>query len=85
MTKNLYAEIIADGKHVDPVAVRIFWREKGAARAILITDGLSATGMPEGHYTLGGFDVEVKGRGRVAQRHRCRQRPYHGSRSAQLC
>src|ERR1700751_1368217 len=59
--QNLYAEIIADGKHVDPVAGRIFWREKGAARAILITDGLSATGMPEGHYTLGGFDVEVKG------------------------
>ena len=58
--QDLYAEIIADGKHVDPVAVRIFWREKGAARAILITDGLSATGMPEGHYTLGGFDVEVK-------------------------
>ncbi|HEV3151331.1 MAG TPA: amidohydrolase family protein, partial [Acidobacteriaceae bacterium] len=23
--QNLYAEIIADGKHVDPVAVRIFW------------------------------------------------------------
>jgi N-acetylglucosamine-6-phosphate deacetylase len=59
--ENLYAEIIADGKHVDPVAVRIFWREKGAARAILITDGLSATGMPEGRYTLGGFDVEVRG------------------------
>ena len=59
--ENLYAEIIADGKHVDPIAVRIFWREKGPARAILITDGLSATGMPEGHYTLGGFDVEVKG------------------------
>jgi N-acetylglucosamine-6-phosphate deacetylase len=59
--ENLYAEIIADGKHVDPVAVRIFWREKGPSRAILITDGLSATGMPEGHYTLGGFDVEVKG------------------------
>jgi N-acetylglucosamine-6-phosphate deacetylase len=59
--ENLYAEIIADGFHVDPVAVRVFWRNKGAARAILITDGLSATGMPEGHYTLGGFDVEVKG------------------------
>jgi N-acetylglucosamine-6-phosphate deacetylase len=59
--ENLYAEIIADGKHVDPVAVRVFWRNKGAARAILITDGLSATGMPEGHYTLGGFDVEIKG------------------------
>jgi N-acetylglucosamine-6-phosphate deacetylase len=59
--ENLFAEIIADGHHVDPTAVRIFWHCKGAARAILITDGLSATGMPEGHYTLGGFDVEVVG------------------------
>lgn len=59
--ENLFAEIIADGHHVDPAAVRIFWHCKGAARAILITDGLSATGMPEGHYTLGGFDVEVIG------------------------
>jgi N-acetylglucosamine-6-phosphate deacetylase len=59
--ENLFAEIIADGRHVDPAAVRIFWHCKGAARAILITDGLSATGMPEGHYTLGSFEVEVKG------------------------
>ncbi len=59
--EDLFAEIIADGHHVDPTAVRIFWHCKGAARAILITDGLSATGMPEGHYTLGGFDVEVVG------------------------
>jgi N-acetylglucosamine-6-phosphate deacetylase len=56
---KLFAEIIADGLHVDPVAVRIFWRAKGAARAILITDGLSPTGMPEGHYMLGSFEVDV--------------------------
>jgi N-acetylglucosamine-6-phosphate deacetylase len=57
--EKLFAEIIADGLHVDPVAVRIFWRSKGADRAILITDGLSPTGMPEGHYSLGTFDVDV--------------------------
>jgi N-acetylglucosamine-6-phosphate deacetylase len=57
--EKLFAEIIADGLHVDPLAVRIFWRSKGAARAILITDGLSPTGMPEGHYMLGNFDVDV--------------------------
>lgn len=56
---KLFAEIIADGLHVDPLAVRIFWRAKGAARAILITDGLSPTGMPEGHYMLGSFEVDV--------------------------
>lgn len=56
---NLYAEIIADGIHVNPIAVRIFWRCKGASRAILITDGMSATGMPNGRYRLGTFDVDV--------------------------
>jgi N-acetylglucosamine-6-phosphate deacetylase len=32
----------------------------GEERAILITDGMSATGMPNGTYTLGDFPVEVK-------------------------
>jgi len=57
---NLYAEIIADGHHVDPIAVRLYWKAKGPSRAILITDGISATGMPDGHYKLGNLDVEVK-------------------------
>ncbi|HEX4582652.1 MAG TPA: N-acetylglucosamine-6-phosphate deacetylase [Acidobacteriaceae bacterium] len=57
--QSLYAEIIADGIHVQPITVRIYWRSKGAARAILITDGMSATGMPNGRYRLGTFDVDV--------------------------
>jgi N-acetylglucosamine-6-phosphate deacetylase len=57
--ENLYAEIIADGIHVQPIAIRIYWRCKGASRAILITDGMSATGMPNGRYRLGTFDVDV--------------------------
>lgn len=56
---SLYAEIIADGIHVQPIAVRIYWRSKGPSRAILITDGMSATGMPNGRYRLGTFDVDV--------------------------
>jgi N-acetylglucosamine-6-phosphate deacetylase len=55
----LYAEIIADGIHVDPITIRIYWRSKGPSRAILITDGMSATGMPNGRYRLGMFDVDV--------------------------
>jgi N-acetylglucosamine-6-phosphate deacetylase len=57
--ESLYAEIIADGIHVQPITVRIYWRSKGATRAILITDGMSATGMPNGRYRLGTFDVDV--------------------------
>jgi N-acetylglucosamine-6-phosphate deacetylase len=58
--EKLYAEIISDGFHVDPSAVRLFWKAKGAERAILVTDGISATGMPDGRYKLGNLDVEVK-------------------------
>jgi N-acetylglucosamine-6-phosphate deacetylase len=57
---NLFAEIIADGYHVDPSVVRLFWKAKGEERAVLVTDGISATGMPDGMYKLGTLDVEVK-------------------------
>jgi len=57
---SLFAEIICDGYHVDPSVVRLFWKAKGAERAILITDGISATGMPDGMYKLGNLVVEVK-------------------------
>jgi N-acetylglucosamine-6-phosphate deacetylase len=39
--------------------VRLWWKAKGAERAILVTDAMSATGMPDGTYQLGGFAVEV--------------------------
>ena len=56
---SLYAELICDGIHVDPELVPLWWRSKGRERAILITDGMSATGMPDGEYMLGGFAVQV--------------------------
>jgi N-acetylglucosamine-6-phosphate deacetylase len=55
----LFAELICDGIHVDPAMVRLFYKAKGAETAILITDGMSATGMPDGRYKLGGIDVDV--------------------------
>ena len=58
-TDTLYAELISDGIHVDPALVRLFWKAKGAERAILITDGMSAAGMPDGEYQLGGLRVQV--------------------------
>jgi len=56
---SVYAELICDGIHTAPELVRLWWRAKGADRGILITDGISATGMPDGEYVLGGFQVEV--------------------------
>jgi N-acetylglucosamine-6-phosphate deacetylase len=58
---RLTAEIIADGVHVAPEMVQLFLKAKGPERAVLVTDALSATGMPDGQYQLGGFLVDVKG------------------------
>jgi len=57
---RLSADIIADGIHTDPSIVRLFLRAKGPDAAVLITDGLSAAGMPDGHYHLGSLEVDVK-------------------------
>jgi N-acetylglucosamine-6-phosphate deacetylase len=58
--ERVSADIIADGIHVDPVMIRMFLKQKGADQSVLITDGIAATGMPDGHYRLGPLDVEVK-------------------------
>jgi len=39
--------------------VRLWYRAKGAAHGILVTDAMTATGMPDGEYQLGGFAVQV--------------------------
>jgi N-acetylglucosamine-6-phosphate deacetylase len=54
------AEIIADGIHVHPDVVRLFLQAKGPERAVLITDGTAAAGMPDGKYWLGSMEVDVK-------------------------
>lgn len=56
----LFAEIVCDGLHVDPTAVRLFWKAKGADRAMLVTDAMAGTGMPDGRYMLGDLEVRVK-------------------------
>jgi N-acetylglucosamine-6-phosphate deacetylase len=58
-TDSLYAEMVCDGIHTAPEMVKIWWRAKGPERAILITDAMSATGMPDGEYHLGNFAVQV--------------------------
>jgi N-acetylglucosamine-6-phosphate deacetylase len=57
---DLFAELICDGIHVDPMIVRLFSRAKRADRIILVTDGISATGMPDGTYMLGDMQVQVR-------------------------
>jgi N-acetylglucosamine-6-phosphate deacetylase len=58
-TDSLYAELICDGIHTAPELAKLWWRAKGPERAILVTDAMSAAGMPDGEYQLGGFAVQV--------------------------
>ncbi len=58
--ESLFAEIICDGIHVDPLMVRLYLKAKDKDRIILVTDGMSATGMPDGTYMLGDMEVEVR-------------------------
>jgi N-acetylglucosamine-6-phosphate deacetylase len=56
---SVFAELISDGVHVVPEIVRLWARAKGPQRGILVTDSISAAGMPDGEYHLGGFPVQV--------------------------
>jgi len=58
---DVFLEAICDGVHVDPAIIRLWLKMKGERRGILVTDGMSATGMPDGVYSLGDFPVEVQG------------------------
>jgi N-acetylglucosamine-6-phosphate deacetylase len=58
-TPDVTAELIADGVHVEEAAMRILLQAKGAGCVILVSDGISATGMPDGKYKLGKFEVTV--------------------------
>jgi N-acetylglucosamine-6-phosphate deacetylase len=61
LTNNrLSADVIADGIHVDPTVIDLLFRAKGIENFVLITDAISATGMPDGRYQLGTLEVELK-------------------------
>ncbi len=54
------ADIIADAVHTDPAIVKLLARAKGHEQTVLITDAISATGMPNGRYRLGSLEVDVR-------------------------
>jgi N-acetylglucosamine-6-phosphate deacetylase len=58
--RRVSADIIADGVHLDPAIVKLVADSKGPEQTVLITDSISATGMPDGRYRLGSFEVDVR-------------------------
>ena len=57
---RIYAQLIADGIHVHPAAMRILGRCKGPTRTLLISDAIRAAGMAEGRYEMGRLPVIVE-------------------------
>ena len=55
------AELICDGFHIHPSAVRLAFAMFGPARMVLVSDGLRCLGLPDGKYELGGQDVFLEG------------------------
>ena len=58
--EDVTAELICDGQHVHPSAVRMAFK-LFPGRVCLISDALRCCGMPDGQYTRGGQDVFLKG------------------------
>ncbi len=59
--KNIYAQIICDGIHVEKQTMLVAYRMFGADRLILISDSLQCACLPEGEYESGGLKVILKG------------------------
>lgn len=59
LSSDVPCGLIVDGVHVDPAAVNAAWRAKGSRGLTLVTDAMSAMGMPPGRYSLGERSVLV--------------------------
>ena len=58
---HVRAELICDGHHIHPSAVRLAYTMFGTDRLILVSDALRCCGMPDGEYELGGQQVFLQG------------------------
>lgn len=58
---GIQAELICDGVHVHPQMARLAWRAKGRDGLTLITDATAAQGVGDGNFTLGDFQIQVRG------------------------
>lgn len=54
------AEVIADLVHVAGPAIQVLLGTKGFDAVLLASDGTAATGMADGNYRLGNFEVSVR-------------------------
>lgn len=61
LVSDAYTGLIVDGLHVHPAAIQIASRLKEPEKLYLVTDAISAAGLSEGTYNLGGQKIIVEG------------------------
>ena len=59
--ERITCPLIVDGVHVSPAMVRNAFDILGPHRMVLVTDAVSAAGMPDGRYRLAGMEVTASG------------------------
>ncbi|WP_081236064.1 N-acetylglucosamine-6-phosphate deacetylase [Streptomyces viridosporus] len=57
--ERVTVELINDGTHLHPAALRLAFHHAGAGRVAFITDAMDAAGFGDGRYMLGPLEVEV--------------------------
>ncbi|MEU3887781.1 N-acetylglucosamine-6-phosphate deacetylase [Streptomyces sp. NPDC029041] len=57
--ERITVELINDGTHLHPAALRLAFHHAGADRVAFITDAMDAAGFGDGRYWLGPLEVEV--------------------------
>jgi len=60
LVSDVMVELIADRIHVHPGAIRLLYKVKGPEQIALVTDAISAAGLPDGEYGLGGLEISVR-------------------------
>lgn len=60
-TPEVTVELISDGVHVDGRLIGWTWRTLGPERCMTVTDGMSATGLPDGEYVFNGRGGSARG------------------------
>ncbi|CAL9534298.1 N-acetylgalactosamine-6-phosphate deacetylase [Streptomyces sp. enrichment culture] len=58
--ERVTVELINDGVHLHPAALRLAFHHAGAGRVAFITDAMDAAGFGDGRYLLGPLEVEVE-------------------------
>ena len=61
LESGCFCELICDGVHLHPAVIRLTHRIIGAERLCIVSDGMAATGLGEGTFTLGTQTVTVRG------------------------